>query len=248
MKYGELIAFEPIDSVKVLRDADDLAAARRDVETLVVSPRLAEQLTEVILPNLNLDEPRDPKGILVVANYGTGKTHLMSVVSSIAEHGELLDSLHADGVKAAAEPVAGRYEVIRAEIGATQMSLRDIITSELTDGLKRLGVEFEFPDMSKVSGTKKHLEEMMRAFEAVHGDKGLLFVLDEMLDYLASRRDNELRVDLAVLREIGEICKSTRFRFIGGVQEAIFDNHRFASAADAVRQGKGALHADAYLP
>ena len=57
MKYGELIAFEPIDSVKVLRDADDLAAARRDVETLVVSPRLAEQLTEVILPNLNLDEP-----------------------------------------------------------------------------------------------------------------------------------------------------------------------------------------------
>ena len=173
-----------------------------------------------------------------MANYGTGKTHLMSVVSSIAEHAELLDALNADGVKVAAAPVAGRYEVIRAEIGATQMSLRDIITSELTDGLKRLGVEFEFPDMSKVSGTKKHLEEMMRAFEAVHGDKGLLFVLDEMLDYLASRRDNELRVDLAVLREIGEICKSTRFRFIGGVQEAIFDNPRFASAADAVRRVK----------
>jgi len=78
----------------------------------------------------------------------------------------------------------------------------------------------------------------MQAFEAVHGDKGLLFVLDEMLDYLASRKDNELRVDLAVLREIGEICKSTRFRFIGGVQEAIFDNPRFASAADAVRRVK----------
>jgi hypothetical protein len=63
-----------------------------------------------------------------------------------------------------------------------------------------------------------------------------LFVLDEMLDYLASRRDHELRLDLAVLREIGEICKSTRFRFIGGVQEAIFDNPRFASASDAVRR------------
>jgi len=238
MKYGELIAFEPIDSVKVLRDADDLAAARVDVETLVVSPRLAEQLTEVIFPNLNLDEPRDAKGILVVANYGTGKTHLMSVVSSIAEHSELLDALTTDEVKVAAAPVAGRYKVIRAEIGATQMSLRDIITSELTDGLKRFGVEFKFPDMSKVSGTKKDLEEMMRAFEAVHGDQGLLFVLDEMLDYLASRRDNELRVDLAVLREIGEICKSTRFRFIGGVQEAIFDNPRFASAADAVSRVK----------
>ena len=82
MKYSELICFEPIDSVKVLRDADDLSAARRDVETLVVSSRLAEQLTEVIFPNLDLDNPRDPKGILVAANYGTGKTHLMSVVSS----------------------------------------------------------------------------------------------------------------------------------------------------------------------
>ena len=238
MKYSELICFEPIDSVKVLRDADDLSAARRDVETLVVSSRLAEQLTEVIFPNLDLDNPRDPKGILVAANYGTGKTHLMSVVSSIAEHGELVGSLTSDAVKDAASPVAGRYQVIRAEIGATQMSLRDIITSELTDGLKRIGVDFVFPDMTKTTGTKRDLVRMMQAFEAVHPDQGLLFVLDEMLDYLASRRDNELRVDLAVLREIGEICKETRFRFMGGVQEAIFDNPRFASAADAVRRVK----------
>jgi len=234
MKYQELIAFEPIDSVKVLRDADNLAEARKDVETLVISPRLADQLSQVIFPNLNLNDPRDPKGILVVANYGTGKTHLMSVVSAIAEHGELVEHLQTEATKQAAQPVAGRYQVIRAEIGATQMSLRDIITTELTEGLKRLGVTYDFPDLSKVTGTKRYLEEMMQAFEAVHGDQGLLFVLDEMLDFLASRKDHELRVDLAVLREIGEICKSTRFRFIGGIQEAIFDNPRFASAADAV--------------
>jgi len=64
MKYNELIAFEPIDSVKVLREADDLAAARLDVETLVISPKLGDALTEIILPNLNLDEPLDAKGIL----------------------------------------------------------------------------------------------------------------------------------------------------------------------------------------
>ena len=234
MKYRDLISFEPIDSVKVLRDAEDLDAARLDVETMVVSPRLADQLTGVILPNLDLDTAPDAKGMLVVANYGTGKTHLMSVVSSILEHADLVELVQSKEVQAAAAPVAGRYQVIRAEIGATTMGLRDIITTELTDGLRRLGVDFEFPDLSKVTNTKRSLEEMMTAFEAVHGEQGLLFVLDEMLDYLASRRDNELRVDLAVLREIGEICKSTRFRFIGGVQEAIFDNPRFASAADAV--------------
>ena len=181
MKYQELIAFEPIDSVKVLRDADDLAEARKDVETLVVSPRLAEQLSQVIFPNLNLNDPRDPKGILVVANYGTGKTHLMSVVSAIAEHGELAEHLQTEATKEAARSIAGRYQVIRAEIGATQMGLRDIITSELTAGLKRLGVKYDFPDLSKVTGTKRYLEEMMQAFEAVYGDQGLLFVLDEML-------------------------------------------------------------------
>ena len=234
MKYRDLISFEPIDSVKVLRDAEDPDAARRDVETLVVSPRLEEQLTEVILPNLDLDSAPDAKGMLVVANYGTGKTHLMSVVSSILEDAELVELVRSEAVRQAADSVAGRYRVIRAEIGATTMGLRDIITTELTDGLRRLGVDFDFPDLSSVTNTKRSLEEMMAAFEAVHGDQGLLFVLDEMLDYLASRRDNELRVDLAVMREIGEICKSTRFRFIGGIQEAIFDNPRFASAADAV--------------
>ena len=234
MKYDDLISFEPIDSVKVLKEADDIDEARQDVQTLVVSPRLADQLADVIFPNLNLDEPGDAKGVLVVANYGTGKTHLMSVVSAIAEHAELSDLVSADRVKDAAGSVAGRYEVIRAEIGASEMSLRDIITTELTIGLNKIGVEFKFPDMTKVTNTKDSLEEMMAAFDAVHSNQGLLFVLDELLDYLRTRRDTELIKDLAVLREIGEICRSTRFRFVAGVQEAIFDNPRFAGAADAV--------------
>jgi hypothetical protein len=77
---------------------------------------------------------------------------------------------------------------------------------------------------------------MMAAFEQVHPERGLLFVLDELLDYLRSRKDVELILDLQFLREIGEICRSTRFRFLAGVQEALFDNPRFASASDAVRR------------
>ena len=30
--------------------------------------------------------PRDNEGVLVVGNYGTGKSHLMSVVSAVAEY------------------------------------------------------------------------------------------------------------------------------------------------------------------
>jgi len=50
---------------------------------------MAERLVTVVFPNLQFEQPADSKGILVVGNYGTGKSHLMSVWA-IAEHADLL--------------------------------------------------------------------------------------------------------------------------------------------------------------
>jgi hypothetical protein len=236
VKYGDLIAFEPIESVKVLTEADVDALARRDVETFVISPQMRRMLVDQLLPNFRLDGSADTKGVLVVANYGTGKTHLMSVVSSVLQDSSLANELQDDGVRDAIAPVAGKFHVMRAEIGATKMGLRDIVCRELESGLRAIGVDYQFPPLEDVSNTKEPLTEMMAAFEAVEPERGLLFVLDELLDYLRSRRDAELIVDLAFLREIGEISRSTRFRFIAGIQEALFDNPRFASASDAIRR------------
>jgi Family of unknown function (DUF6079) len=236
VKYGDLIAFEPIDSVKVLTEANDEDLARRDVSTFVISPQMRRMLVEQFLPHLRLDGSVDTKGLLVVANYGTGKTHLMSTISAVLERATLAADLRDEDVRKAIDGVAGRFQVIRAEIGATKMGLRDIVCRELENGLKRLGIEFSFPPLETVTGTKESLVDMMAAFEKVEPERGLLFVLDELLDYLRSRRDAELILDLSFLREIGEICRSTRFRFIAGIQEALFDNPRFASAHDAIRR------------
>ena len=236
MKYAELIAFEPIDSIKVLTEADSADLARRDVSTFVISPQMRRMLVEQLLPHLRLDGSVDTKGVLVVANYGTGKTHLMSTISSVLERAELADDLRDDRVREAIDGIAGTFKVMRAEIGATNMGLRDIVCGELESGLKRLGVEFAFPPLEEVSNTKDSLVDMMAAFEKVEPERGLLFVLDELLDYLRSRRDAQLIVDLAFLREVGEISRSTRFRFMAGIQEALFDNPRFAPASDAIRR------------
>ena len=67
----------------------------------------------------------------------------------------------------------------------------------------------------------------MSAFHAVYLDHGLLLVIDELLDYLRTRKDQALILDLNFLREVGEVCKDLRFRFMAGVQEAIFDSARF---------------------
>lgn len=238
MKYGDLIQFDPIESVVQLRDADKSSAARHLVNTYVISEEMAEKLTEIVIPQLQFDQPADNKGILVVGNYGTGKSHLMSVVSSIAEDASLLEALHHEGVADASRQIAGRFKVIRTEIGATTMSLRDILVAELEENLDKFGVDYIFPDMDTISSHKRAFEEMMSAFHQVYPDQGLLLVVDELLDYLRSRKDQELILDLNFLREIGEVCKDLRLRFVAGVQEAIFDSPRFAFVADSIRRVK----------
>ena len=78
----------------------------------------------------------------------------------------------------------------------------------------------------------------MAAFHAQYPDHGLLLVVDELLDYLRTRTDQALILDLNFLREVGEVCKDLRFRFMAGLQEAIFDSPRFAFVADSLRRVK----------
>jgi hypothetical protein len=237
VKYRDLIQpTEPLQRVKQIRESDTIESAARDVETFVISDRMASQLSDTIFPNLQFDQPADQKGILTVATYGTGKTHLMSVIAGVAEFAPLVAKLTNDDVAKSAEPIAGRFKVIRFDIGATTLPLREIVCAELQKGLAKIGVMHDFPDWATVTNTKDALIDMMSSFETVHADAGLLFVLDEMLEYLRGRKDAELIQDLIFLREIGEICRSTRFRFISGIQEAIFDNPRFAGVADTIRR------------
>jgi hypothetical protein len=238
MKYGDLIQFDPIESVVQLRDADKSSAAHTLVNTYVISEEMAERLTQLVIPQMQFDQPVDNKGLLVVGNYGTGKSHLMSVLSSLAADASLLEGLNHAGVRTAAAQIAGRFKVIRTEIGATTMSLRDILVAELEEHLERLGVEYVFPEAGTITSHKRAFEDMMARFGEVFPEHGLLLVVDELLDYLRTRKDQELILDLNFLREVGEVCKDLRFRFMAGVQEAIFDSPRFAFVADSIRRVK----------
>ena len=238
MRYADLIHFEPIESVVQLREADAASEAGRLVSSFVISDRMVEQLVELVFAQLQFDKPTDNKGLLVVGNYGTGKSHLMATISAVAEHAELAGSLTNPTVADKAVAVAGRFKVIRAEIGSTEMSLRDIVCGELEEHLATLGVSYRFPSSSEVSNNKDAFHEMMAAFQQVYPTQGLLFVIDELLDYLRTRKEQALILDLNFLREVGEICRSTRFRFLSGVQESLFDSTRFQFVAETLRRVK----------
>ena len=79
---------------------------------------------------------------------------------------------------------------------------------------------------------------MMTAFYQKYPDHGLLLVVDELLDYLRTRDDHQIILDLNFLRVLGEVCKDLKFRFIAGVHEAIFDSPRFSFVADSIRRVK----------
>ena len=119
---------------------------------------------------------------------------------------------------------------------------RRVFVAELEEHLADMGVSYNFPSADQVSNNKRSFEEMMTAFHQEFPDHGLLLVVDELLDYLRTRKDQELILDLNFLREIGEVCKDLRFRFIAGVQEAIFDSPRFS-----LRQLRHVLRAKAVL-
>jgi len=236
MKYGDLIQFDPIESVVQLRTADRQDHARQLVSTYVISDQMAEKLAGLVFPQLQFEKPQDNKGLFVVGNYGTGKSHLMSVISAIAEHADLVDSLQNAVVAGQATSIAGRFQVTRMEIGATTMTLRDIITGQLETYLEGRGISYRFPSAAQVSSNKGPLEDMMAAFSRQYPRMGLLLVVDELLDYLRTRKDHELILDPNFLREIGEICKESRFRVMMGIQETIFDNPRFGFVASSLQR------------
>jgi len=118
------------------------------------------------------------------------------------------------------------------------LPLRDFVYGHLEEAFLLWGVEFSFPPEKEVLSNKALFEEMMGVFHSQFPEHGLLFVVDELLDFLAQKKDRELLADLTFLRVIGEVCKDLRFRFIAGVQEAIFDSLRFAHVADSIRRVK----------
>ena len=238
MLYRDLIQFTPIETIIQLRDAEKESAAKNLVQTYVISDAMANKLVDMAFPQLQFDRPQDNKGILIVGNYGTGKSHLMSVVSAVAERSELREQLTNARVKDAANSFAGKFKVVRVEIGSVTRGLREILLDELQAALSSWGIPFVFPPADQVNNNKTLIIQAVAAFQEKYPGMGILLVVDELLDYLRTREQRALILDLGFLRELGEVASSCPFRFMGGLQETLFENPRFSFVAEQLRRVK----------
>lgn len=235
MKYSQLISFNPIEDVIQLVTSENKDKAREYVKTYVMSDSMAEGMQAPLIDQLQMDEVVDNKGVLIVGNYGTGKSHLMSVISAIATDSDNLQYLQNRKFAKQMEPIAGKFEVLRIEIGGVVMPLYDVIMGDIQDDFDKRGIDFEIPDYNSVKSLKTVIQDIMIAFSEKYPDKGYLIIVDEFLSYLSSRNEREIVLDLEFFRALGEMCSKSRLRVVFGMQEKIFDNPHFSFVADTLK-------------
>jgi hypothetical protein len=235
MKYSELIHFEPITEVVKFSETHKSDYQKNLVKTFVFSETFKDHLIPLMVRNIDFTYSGESFGLQVVGNYGTGKSHLMSLVSLIAEHNELIDLVKDEKPKKALKAIAGKFKVLRFELGGTE-SLWDFVTFKIERYFTELGVAFSFDGHGAITYADK-LKVMMAEFEDKFPDKGFLVVIDEMLAYLKGRSTpDKLNQDLQVLQALGQACDSSKFKFIFGVQEMIYHSSEFQFAADMLQK------------
>ena len=109
-KYGELVQFEPVTTIIKLKESAEQSKAQQLVASYVISDKMSQKLADIIIPQLQFEESVDNKSLWVVGNYGSGKSHLMSVISAVAEFPELAQFITNDKVREAANKIAGKFK------------------------------------------------------------------------------------------------------------------------------------------
>ncbi len=236
MKYSELISFKPIESTIQLLETAEKSAARDAVSTYVMSDSMAEGMKAPVIEQLQMEDVVDNKAIMVVGNFGTGKSHLMSVIAAVATDAENLQYLQNKNFAHNMEIIAGKFEVLRMKVDGLTMPLREIIMGEIEDDFAARGIDYQVPDLHSVRDNSRIIKEAMAKFQEKYPEKGYLIVIDELLSYLTSRDERQIVLDLAFLQSLAEMCSKSRLRMICGVQEKVFDNPRFSFVSETLKK------------
>ena len=236
MKYSELISFKPIESTIQLLETADKKVAQDMVQTYVMSDSMAENLKATVIDQLQMEEVIDNKAVMIVGNYGTGKSHLMSVIAAIATDAENLEYVQNKNFGKEMEIVAGKFEVLRLKVDGLTMPLREVILAEIEDDFANRGIDYSVPNLDNVRDNARLIKEVMQAFQEKYPDKGYLIVIDELLSYLTSRDERQIVLDLAFLQSMAEMCSKSKIRLICGVQEKVFDNPRFSFVSETLKK------------
>jgi len=200
------------------------------VSSYVLSDSLERQICDFFE---NLVRP-DHKANTIIGNYGSGKSHLISFLVSLISWPELAAYLQNEKIKQAVAGLSRKFYTVQFELQAVQVPLRvwffDKIYKQLTTNHSLVVPKL---DLDKNYDDKENIQTILGAIKKHDPTAGLLVVIDEVSDFLASKQQAQMKADIQFLRVVGQVCMDPDqdIMFIGSMQEDIFSSPKFKNVS-----------------
>src|SRR5574344_689001 len=116
MKYRDIIQFESLNEVVKFNRLSDEDYRKNTVSSYVFSDTYEKTIIPAICKNLDYTASYETFGLQIVGTYGTGKSHLMSLFSLIAENTDYLPLVQNEKVEKVLGVIAGKDKVVRVDL------------------------------------------------------------------------------------------------------------------------------------
>ncbi|NLE00367.1 MAG: BREX-3 system P-loop-containing protein BrxF [Fibrobacter sp.] len=229
---GKLINFQTIkDVIDIDADLKGLDRRKEIVGSYVISDSLESQIIEFFD---NIVKPNH-KAITVIGNYGSGKSHLIGFLVSLIEEKALIDAVKNERIKEKAKKLGRKFFTVQFELQSGQVPLNRWFFVKVRQQLKKK-YDIDIPefDAAREFDDKENIARIVSVVKAKDPTAGLLVVIDEISDFLASKQIPEMRADLQFLRVLGQVCQDQDIMFMGSMQEDVFTSPKFKNVAEAI--------------
>jgi len=229
---GKLINFETIkDVIDIDADLKGEEQRKEIVSSYVISESLESQIIEFFD---NLSKPNH-KAITVIGNYGSGKSHLIGFLVSLIEEPDLISAIKNENIKKKAQKISRQFFTVQFELQSGQVPLNRWFFVKVRQQLKKkFDIEIPEFDAQKEFDDKENIAKIVSIIKKQNPAAGLLVVIDEISDFLASKQIPDMRADLQFLRVLGQVCQDQDVMFIGSMQEDVFTSPKFKNVAAAI--------------
>ena len=232
LKVGDLVHVPPVRTVVRLADLDDHTLRRQLVESFILTGEVSFTLATI----LEKMAAARGEGFFVIGNYGSGKSHLLNILSLVIGdasarrvfHQSCADSPAAgDELSALAERAAARRPLV-VEISLVEHSNREylerIVLQKAAAKLRRetpFGEAVELPVALPDLPRQEAFQALRRAL-AQSGRGGLLLLIDELSEYLRSKENaRAYNEDVRFLQYLGEFAAAIPAWIVATMQENI---------------------------
>ncbi len=230
MKIRDLIEVPPVRTVIRLADLADSGLRRHLVETFIFTGEVTFTLANILDKVAGLQG----KGFFIIGNFGSGKSHLLNVLSLIINDSEAREAFKASCREGVANEKrlpdlleqAAQQEPLVVEISLVEHSnreyLEEIVLKEVSARLQvASGSEAAPLQDIKNMPRREAFAAIARAIKEINRG-GLLLLFDELSEFLRSK-DNPraYNEDVRFLQYIGEFAETLPAWVVATMQENI---------------------------